>query len=299
MWQFGDMNSWGEIYRSTSLWQCHELALVLEAVDIPYDMTREGEWFVIRVDAERVDAAREELSAYRRENRSLALQRRHPRLAPAKGLIDALPYAGVLVLMDLLRGLHAFHVDWWSAGKSQAQWIVSGQWWRCVTALTLHADLAHLAGNLIFGIVFFMLIRAQTGSGLAWLLILVGGAMGNALNAIVQPPHHSSVGASTAVFAALGILSALAWLNKRQTAGRLLSRISPLIAGVVLLAFLGTGGERTDVMAHLTGFMCGAFLGTLAGLFSYSIPRDTKAQKLYASIALATLIVSWVAALMA
>jgi hypothetical protein len=45
--------------------------------------------------------------------------------------------------------------------------------------------------------------------------------------------------------------------------------------------------------------MCGAFLGTLAGLFSYSIPRDTKAQKLYASIALATLIVSWVAALMA
>ena len=48
---------------------------------------------------------------------------------------------------------------------------------------------------------------------------LAAAAAANLLNAFVQPASHLSVGASTAVFATLGLLSAYAW-RRRAGAGR-------------------------------------------------------------------------------
>jgi membrane associated rhomboid family serine protease len=38
-------------------------------------------------------------------------------------------------------------------------------------------------------------------------------------------------------------------------------RYAPIVAGIALLAFLGVGGERTDVLAHLAGFVAGVLAG--------------------------------------
>jgi membrane associated rhomboid family serine protease len=118
------------------------------------------------------------------------------------------------VLFDVLKRNQAFSLDWWRAGMSHAGLIQEGEWWRAVTALSLHADTVHLAGNLGFGLVFGFLAGQLLGWGRAWFGMVFAGALGNALNAFVQAPSHASVGASTAVFATLGILAAYSWTRR-------------------------------------------------------------------------------------
>jgi len=66
---------------------------------------------------------------------------------------------------------------------------------------------------------------------------------------------------------------------------------------VILLGFTGAGGERTDVLAHLTGFA----MGSLAGLAhaTLPVPRSRVAQTLSGIAALAVLALAWATALSA
>ena len=114
----------------------------------------------------------------------------------------------------------------------------------------------------------------------------MAGALGNAINAWVQPPDHSSIGASTAVFGALGILSSNAWKHRRGIEGGWFRRWTPIVGGVILLAYTGLGGERTDVIAHVTGFIAGLVLG---GLFGEIAPRIQINSRLQVGLGLATL----------
>jgi len=75
--------------------------------------------------------------------------------------------------------------------------------------------------------------------------------------------QHETIGASTAVFAMLGIVGAYAWRTGSTGVTRWAHRWAPLVAAVALLALTGAGGERTDVVAHLAGFLAGAVMGTL------------------------------------
>jgi membrane associated rhomboid family serine protease len=106
---------------------------------------------------------------------------------------------------------------------------------------------------------------------------------------------HASVGASTAVFATLGLLAAYAWRKRSGTTERRAYRWAPLFAGVFLLAFMGVGGENTDVLAHLTGFATGAVAG--ACLAQWRVPRGAAAQFGAGLVALAIVAASWVLAL--
>ena len=119
-------------------------------------------------------------------------------------------------------------------------------------------------GNSLFGAVFGLFIGRYLGSGLGWLLILLGGATGNALNAVMRPDDFSSIGASTATFAALALGCGFVW-RKGYFRGRGWRRaFAPIFAGLAMLSFTGMGGERTDVLAHVTGFFAGLGLGLLA-----------------------------------
>jgi membrane associated rhomboid family serine protease len=88
-----------------------------------------------------------------------------------------------------------------------------------------------------------------------------------ALNALVQPPAFSSIGASTATFAALGLVATFVWrrgyLRKRDWK----RSFAPVFAAVALLAFTGTGGENTDVLGHLAGFVAGVLTGFAVARF--------------------------------
>ncbi|HEY5622706.1 MAG TPA: rhomboid family intramembrane serine protease, partial [Gammaproteobacteria bacterium] len=208
-------------------------------------------------------------------------------------------YVGLLLVFAVVQQQDALGVDWVRAGLLNAGRVVDGEWWRAVTALQLHADLGHLASNVAFGSFFGLYVGRYLGSGIGWSAILAGGILGNVVNAWIQPPSHLAIGASTAVFAALGILGAYTWRKGflRNTPWR--DRIAPVTAAIFLLAFTGTGtgtaSDNVDILAHLTGFASGLGLGVW--LAASRIPQGLRAQRVAAAIASIVIVASWVTAL--
>ena len=110
---------------------------------------------------------------------------------------------------------------------------------------------------------------------------------------------HTAIGASTAVFAALGILAALTWRHRAPLWQHGLRRWLPLAAGVMLLAYLGVGGERTDIGGHLAGFVAGATSGVGLAYVGQRVPQAPSAQRVFGGIALALFAFAWLLALRA
>lgn len=244
------------VYRSRVRQRCKEYAFVLQAVGIRSEVIPADGEFALIVEARDADRAWEQLRLYRHEQ-----QYRPARFDVRHGIQDGLVCASLfgvtMLITDMLAGSHSFSLDWLGAGMSHAGSIREGEWWRIFTSLSLHADVIHLAGNLVFGLVFAFFAGQLLGWGVAWSGMLLAGALGNAVNAFVQAPGHMSVGASTAVFATVGILAAYRW-GKGQMRFK---RWVPLGGGLALLAFLGMGGERTDIIAHVAGFGSGCLFG--------------------------------------
>ena len=168
--------------------------------------------------------------------------------------------------------------------------------WRLVTALTLHADDLHMFSNLAIGGLFIIFLCRELGSGLAWSLLLGSGILGNLANAFVQSPTHRSVGASTAVFGAVGILASLSLLRYRRQLKR--RWLLPVAAALALLALLGTEGKHTDLGAHLFGFLFGLILGLMAEyLIIKKGPPGRLLNALLALLSIGTVIAAWWVAL--
>lgn len=274
--------------------ECSESRLVLSAVGIPSQTGyRDGVWrlYVRPQDAQRAAA---ELEAFHLENPVEAEPAAAPPAVLEGATVGILAYAAVLTLVAAYAAHRTYGLEWLSAGEMQAGLVLDGQLWRIVTALTLHLDAGHIGSNLVFGAVFGLLAGRAMGGGVAWLVIVVAGALGNGMNAMVQPATHTSIGASTAVFAALGLLVAHALRNRGPVRETLLKRWSPLIGGVVLLAMTGVGGERTDVMAHMTGFVAGVLMGWLASCLPMAWLTNVVVQRVAGVATIALVVVAWI-----
>ena len=158
-------------------------------------------------------------------------------------------------------------------GEAMNRWIIAGEWWRTITALTLHRDLSHFMANLGFGLLFAAFLQPRLGGGMTWLGIVLSGALGNFVNAwFYKSSLHSSIGASTAVFGGLGLLMAWEFIARWRVphTRHWWQLVVPLGGGLALLAFLGSSdeaaGDRTDYMAHFWGFACGTLLGAFVAL---------------------------------
>jgi membrane associated rhomboid family serine protease len=285
-----------EVSRPRTRAAAEQQALVLAAVGISSRLVVADGAAALYVAPLEAARARYELSLWAREN---APPRRPPRpIVAALYRIDgALAYAAVLLFFFAVARRHAFGVDWVAVGAAQAGLIQDGAWWRTITALCLHLELDHLLSNLAFGAVAGVLVAQLVGTGLGWLAILLAGALGNGLNAALHDAGHTAIGASTAVFAALGILSGHAWSARAVRWQGGIRRWAPIGAGIMLLAFLGFGGERTDVGAHVMGFAVGAATGFALGRVGHRIPHGPDAQQVYGVIVCALLLLAWLMAL--
>lgn len=208
-------------------------------------------------------------------------------------------YCAVLFFFFGAARREAFSVDWAEIGAARAGLILDGAWWRTITALSLHVDLEHLVGNLVFGVVAGVLAAQLLGPGLAWLAIVASGALGNALTAFIylQSPEHTAIGASTAVFGAVGLLSGYTQRAETGSWRRGLRRWSPVAAGALLLVFIGLGGERTDVWTHVAGLFAGVVMGlALAGASRRAI-SEPRGQWLCGGLACGLFALAWLLAL--
>jgi len=150
-----------------------------------------------------------------------------------------------------------------------------GEWWRPFTGLFLHSDIAHLSGNLVSGMLFGTMVSRLIGAARGWTLILFSGTMGNLLTStLTWPESFVSIGASTAVFGALGILSGIGFTNLLQARIRLswAKTTAPIVGGIILLGWLGGGreGGNTDVLGHVSGFIAGLVAGCYSERFKPS-----------------------------
>jgi rhomboid protease GluP len=183
---------------------------------------------------------------------------------------------------------------WFAQGSAIAEAIVHGAWWRAITALTLHADLAHVMGNAVALIIFVSALGRWLGRGMALALVLLSGIIGNLITAYGYGSHHDSVGASTAAFGALGLLGGLQivrryrsplWLDRRR---RMLTVVAACLG---LFAMLGVG-EKTDVVAHLAGLGAGLGLGLIVGRFQRR-PLKTLGQWALTAVSVLVVVGAW------
>ena len=287
-----------EVFRGSRA-ACFEYGLVLDAKGLGYERVEaEGSWRLLVAPALH-EVAADELQRY-------SVERNQRRDVPdmfvpfAGGGIAGGVYAAILILVAYCAGAGALGVDWLSAGAIESNGGIA-EWWRPVTALTLHLDQEHLLGNLLFGIGIGTLAARMFGPGVAWLGILLSGAFGNAIDMQVSPAGHGAVGASTAVFAALGLLAGFGWGRIRSSREGRFYRWAPLFGGGCLLALLGSGAtdRHVDVLGHLLGFAAGLALG--AAFARFGVPRRGRGgvQAVAAAAALSLVGVAWFAALTA
>jgi membrane associated rhomboid family serine protease len=285
------------IFRSDSHSECGERAFMLGAVGIQSITGFDGEHHLLAVDQADAAAAIAHLDSYATELRTAALSpvadSRPPWQPYPHAWVGVLVYVFVLVGIALAVAQGTWHVDDFARGELNAALVQGGQWWRAWTALTLHRDIAHLVANLGGGAWFGYLAARQLGAGSAWALIVTGAAAANLVDAGFGPASYLSVGASTAVFAALGLMAAHSWRTRLHLSQRLAVRWAPLVAGVVLLGWFGTAGEGTDVVAHALGFAMGCLLGALAALPGIGQVLARMPQWLGGLFALGSLAVAW------
>jgi membrane associated rhomboid family serine protease len=274
----------------------NELALVLTARGVPFHRQLQLDGWELWVPLGQAPAAATELTLYKHENARQIGAR--PVEEVGAGRAGVVWYVATLLAVFFALHTGLFNADWLGAGRLEAGALLAGEWWRAFTALTLHVELAHLGGNLAFGAFFGYFVGRYLGHGVGWLAVLLAAGGANLLNAWVQSPAHRSIGASTAVFAALGMLVAYTWWRGflRDTPWR--GRIAPIVAGLGLLAFTGTSGENTDLGAHLFGFIMGLVLGgALARFAPVSWLKSSRVQRVCGALAALVLVGAWTAAI--
>lgn len=268
---------------------------MLHAVGIGSQVVPYGELWSLVVPPQSSTAATNHLRGYERENPPKRRVLARPEQMHPRAWIGPVVFVLVMVLIAWLAGHRTFATNWFAAGVLDTAAVRGGEPWRTVTALTLHFDVSHLLSNLGFGAFFGWLAAQLLGPGVAFGGAVAAAGLANALNASVQPASHVSAGASTMVFALLGLLAAYAWRRRADSGERWAYRWAPLIAGVFLLGFMGVGGENTDVLAHLTGFMTGGVTGWWLG----RLPRipGPRIQWLTGLASLAVIAGAWALAL--
>jgi rhomboid protease GluP len=243
--------------------QADDWVLVLASAAIPARLERADAAWVLVVPAGDVVRAARAIDAYERENPPPGPAPPEP---PEYGPTFAgLAAAGLLFIFYGITAPGSIPSPWLEAGGASARRILSGDVWRAVTALTLHADFGHVTGNAVALAIFGTAVCRALGPGVGLFLILLSGAGGNLLDALLRGPGYIGIGASTAVFGACGVLGAMQMTRLRR--GRVAGwrAWAPIAAALGLLAFLGASPEA-DVIAHLFGFFVGALLGGAAGV---------------------------------
>ncbi len=270
------------------------ISLVLSAANISHRIRIvSNRHMEIIVAASLREKAEWEITTYTSENENWPIQRReNPSFSPVFRAMSPL-------LIGFLAGLFGVTGDW----APNSLWFVKGagnsgailnnlEFFRLVTALTLHADLVHLLSNCILGVFLLHFFLQLTGNGIGLMAMLLTSVSANYLNVLVHGSGHMFVGFSTSVFSIIGMLCTMSFAFK--TTRPVLHFFMPIMAGLALLALLGSEGERTDLGSHLFGLVCGLVCGNFVRLpFFLTVRTSFWLQTTLGAITLSVFYGSW------
>ena len=295
-----------EVGRFRRLKAARERGLVVAAMDLPYWIEREDRAWVLFVEENAHGQAAAALAEFEAEEQArVHVQKPEPLVIPKLAL--ALTLVAMVIFYRMQTGANPVLIE---RGVAVDARILHGEWWRCFTALTLHGSVEHLVSNLGLAVFAFAFAFSRFGTGAGLLGTVLGGAMGNLLNAFAHAAKpHASLGSSTALFASLGLLAG------GELAARLMHRATrtgwqllvPVGAGLAFLSLYGGAGSNrdgtpimdtgnVDLMAHLFGLVAGVVLGSV--LFAAGLRRGARAwvQAVCGGAVIVVLAAAWMAA---
>lgn len=282
------------VFVTRELPQLHLYSLILSAAGISHNITEHdnSDWEIHVSPLDRTRALAE-IHAYEEENLNWPLQP-----AAADSFSPFFRAQSLLIMFSILlfysvTGPWSPHSLWFTQGAVDSSAILTGkEYFRLVTALTLHADLTHLLGNCFLGGFLLHFHFLLLGNGIGLSVLILSAVLANFINVLAHGPGHHSVGFSTAVFSVIGILSALNYRHYRFTQPARL--VLPFMAGAAMLAMLGSDGERTDLGAHFFGLITGLLTGTLLGFdVIFKLRRNSRLQFVLAIISLLLPLWAW------
>lgn len=148
------------------------------------------------------------------------------------------------------------------------QGVSTGEYYRLLTSVFLHAEWWHIAGNMLGLWVIGGPLEAALGRARYLAVYLLSGLGGSALVYLLTEPNTPTLGASGAVFGLLGATVVLA--------RRLRYEMRPVIVMVVLmlvLTFVPFGGTlNVSWQAHVGGLVTGALVAV--GLLTPTAARN-------------------------
>jgi len=235
--------------------QVRDDSLVLLSQGIEHRLVRSEEGpFQIFVVPEMEGAARLQLELYHKENPP---KEENPPI-PLSFSLQPLWVLLAPILVTLLQFTDKINLH--SEGVSDAARVLKGEWWRSLTAQTLHGDARHLASNLLCGYIVMNMITFRIPLLRLAPFIAVAAAVANLCVSATVQTDFRSLGFSTFVFAAIGCLSVIEFRLMPKESHGMLRRFAPLCGAASLAVFLGLG-ENADILGHAYGFVAGLFCG--------------------------------------
>jgi len=232
-------------------------SLVLASQEIPttISFSEETGWALL-VEPRDFERAIKAIRQYHIENRHWEWRQQLP-WSQVTFHWGAVPAALLFVLTYRLSSEMPFLRQAWLFDTAAVR---AGEWWRLFTAILLHSDLGHLLANVTSGVLLFGLAMARFGPGCGLLAAYLAGGFGNLCGLILYGRPYTGLGASGMVMGALGLLalhSAAFWHTNPNTARDLMRGG---VAGLLLFLIFGVD-PKSDVIAHLGGFIGGGLLG--------------------------------------
>ncbi|MBI3851163.1 MAG: rhomboid family intramembrane serine protease [Verrucomicrobia bacterium] len=265
------------------------LVLVSQGIETVIEQSEDGTGWGLVVDARDYERAVSAIRQYRAENRHWPWrqQTRWPGL-----LFDWTSVVWCLALALFYWFGETRAVDLRSNGAMDNAAVSAGQWWRLFTAITLHADVAHLVANVTIGFVLLGLTMGRYGTGVGLLAAVLAGAGGNVADLIVYHAPHRSLGASGMILGCLGLLAAQSMSLWRQHPLATKYVVSSVLAGIMLFVLFGlTPG--TDVVAHFGGFATGLLLGGILAHAPTKFLHNPKINLVSGTLVAALMMLVW------
>ncbi len=279
------------LYSGLPVKKANLIMLILESQHIRPVIEHRDNRLTILVPENDYVPARQSIHSYYSENRFFGIKKKIKEFEtdPFKSM-TALFYILTLCSIHFFLTRQNVHYHAVMEFGSSALYILQGELFRVVTALMLHSDARHLVSNCAGIIIFCAPVLNLAGYGAGTLALLASGAMGNLINAYAYKTAHLSIGASTFIMSAAGLLAAYRVV---YTTPNLFRKLAGLVAGATLVGMFSSG-ENTDVSAHIFGFISGFCIGLPFFLFNPPVrsgghPRE----RLYLVVAGSILIAAW------
>ncbi len=138
--------------------------------------------------------------------------------------------------------------------------VADGEWWRIISAGFLHAGILHLAFNMYFLYFLGTLLEPEIGK-LRFAAIYFVSLLGGSFGALLISPDAVTVGASGAVFGAMG--AAILALRARG--------IDPMQSGLGITLLLNLGITFLIPNISIGGHIGGLVAGGIVGYFMFEV----------------------------